>query len=103
MTSAQINLLFIGLIVIAAALIVYAVLKYTRRWWFWFVPVFTFLLFGFVYSAVYLVNVADGSLSDPLLFNLYNQLMRGSIYVIIIAYAVVFIAVQRKVTGGKDG
>lgn len=103
MTPGEINVIMIILILIALVLVGYIARAFLWRWRLWFVPITALLLLGLVYSVVYLFDVADGSVSNPLLFNTYNQILRGGSYLVIIAYLIAFITVQRKVAGNKNG
>ena len=96
MTAAEINLIMIGLILVALALMGYVIRLFLWRWFLWMLPLLTLLLMGLLYSVVYLFDTADGSVSNPLLFNTFNQILRGGSYLVIIAYLVAFIALQKK-------
>jgi energy-coupling factor transporter transmembrane protein EcfT len=103
MTSVETNYLMIGMILIALSLVGYIALRFLRRWVLWLFPVVGLLLLGLLYSVVYLFDSADGAISNPLLFNTYNQILRGGAYAIIIAYLFAFIVLQKKVAGNKHG
>jgi hypothetical protein len=103
MTPAEINLLFIGLILVALLLVGYIAKRFLWRWRLWLIPLTALLLMGMLYSVVYLIDVGDGAVSNPLLFNQYNQILRGGSYLVIIAYLLAFIIVQRKVSDKQNG
>jgi hypothetical protein len=103
MTPSEINVLMIGLILVALALVGYITYLYIWRWRFWLIPITALLLLGLLYSVVYLFDTADGSVSNPLLFNQYNQILRGGSYLVIIAYLIAFIALQKRLGENKDG
>ena len=103
MTPAEINLVMIGLILVALALIGYVVRLFLLRWFLWILPLLTLLLMGLLYSVVYLFDTADGSVSNPLLFNTFNQILRGGSYIVIIAYLTAFIVLQKKLVEESNG
>jgi hypothetical protein len=103
MTPAEINVGMIALILVALGLVGYVVRLFLWRWFLWLIPLIALLLMGLLYSFVYLFDSADGAISNPLLFNTYNQILRGGSYIVIIAYLLAFIALQKKVAGDKHG
>jgi hypothetical protein len=103
MTPVQINYLMIVLMLVALALVGYVVRLFLWRWVLWLIPIIALLLMGLLYSVVYLFDTADGTVSNPLLFNTYNQILRGGSYVVIIAYLCAFITLQRRLGGNKHG
>jgi len=103
MTSIEYNYLMIFMIIVALALIGYLGYKYLKRWILWLTPLLALLLLGLLYSIIYLIDASNGSVSNPILFNTYNQILRGGSYLVIIAYLVAFIILQRKVMGKIHG
>jgi len=102
MTPIEINYLMIGLILVALALVGYITYLYIWRWRFWLVPITALLLLGLLYSIVYIFDAGDGAVSNPLTFNTYNQILRGGSYLVIIAYLLAFIALQKKLVGKNE-
>ena len=103
MTSVEINYIMIVLILIALILLAYVAHLFLRRWFLWTLPILSLLLMGLLYSIVYLVETAEGPPSNPLLFNVFNNILRGGSYLVMIAYMIAFIILQRNLKEGKDG
>lgn len=93
MTPFQINLFFISLILLALWLVILAA-RHFKPWLLWIVPIFALLLHGLIYSIVYIKDLVDG-LSNPLLYNAWNNVLRAQTYLTVIMYAVAFLVVQR--------
>ena len=103
MTAAEINLVMIGLILVALSMIGYIGIRYLLRWLLWLIPIVTLLLMGLLYSVVYIFEAADSSISNPILFNQFNQILRGGSYIVIIAYLTAFIVLQKKLVEESNG
>lgn len=99
MTAFTINLVMIGLIMISI-LFLYLVVHRVRRWWIWLIPLFMYILHGLIYSLVYISDYHDG-IQNVILYNYWNNVLRGQSYLTVIMYAAAFLLLQRKVN--KDG
>ena len=101
MTPSQINLGMLLLIAINIVLIVLAV-PHLKKWWVWLVPIGILLLFGAIYSVVYIVDATD-KINNPMLYNGMNNFLRAQSYLTIAMYAAAFLVMVRRKGINKNG